>query len=79
MRVLHRSLHASSVVKRPMPNRSDEWARSSSVPIARRTYDGSRDADVHALPEESAMSFSAAENRALHSFVKQLKKVEPDR
>lgn len=27
----------------------DEWAKSSSVPIARKTYEGSKDADVQAL------------------------------
>lgn len=42
-----------------MPNRMDEWARSSSVPMALKTYEGSREALVQADPEESATSFSA--------------------
>jgi len=43
----------------PMPKRMDEWARSSSVPRARRTYEGSREDDVQAEPDERAMSLSA--------------------
>lgn len=46
-------------MKRPIPKRIDEWAMSSSAPSARRTYDGSREADVHADPEDRAMSFIA--------------------
>ena len=33
---------------------------SSAAPSARRTYDGSSEADVHALPEDSAISYRKA-------------------
>jgi hypothetical protein len=48
---------SSSVVNLPIPNLIDECAMSSSAPSARRTYEGSNEADVHADPEESATSY----------------------
>src|SRR6266568_61370 len=47
---------SSSVVKRPIVKRMELWASSSERPSARRTYEGSRLAEVQAEPEETATS-----------------------
>ena len=39
------------------PKRIEEWAKSGPTPSDRRTYDGSRVAEVQADPEDSASSF----------------------
>lgn len=62
---------SSSVVKRPIPNRMELWAISSSAPKARNTYEGSREADVHADPEERAMSFNAINRDSPSTYAKE--------
>src|SRR5207244_459988 len=47
---------SSSVLNRWRLNRIDEWASSELAPSAAITYEGSRVADVHAEPDDSAVS-----------------------
>ena len=61
---------SASVVNRPKPNRKEEWAMSSAAPRALRTYDGSNDADVQALPEERAISFKAMRRLSPSTYAK---------
>ena len=48
---------SSSLVNRPKENLIELCANSSFLPNALKTYDGSKLADVHAEPEETAISF----------------------
>ena len=61
---------SASVVNLPKPNRKEEWAMSSAAPSALRTYDGSNDADVQALPEERAISFKAMRRLSPSTYAK---------
>src|SRR6266567_3207020 len=61
---------SSSVVQRPSPNRIDECARSSPAPSAFNTYDGSRLADVHADPDETATSLITISSDSPSTYAK---------
>ena len=50
---------SSSVVKRPKVKRIELCASSSLRPKARKTYEGSKLADVQAEPDDTAMSLIA--------------------
>lgn len=45
---------------KPIAYRIEEWARSSSAPIARSTYEGSKEAEVHALQKQERFSVRGA-------------------
>jgi len=53
----------------------EECAKSSSAPIARKTYDGSREADVQALPLDRATSLRAIKRDSprVHTYFSILK------
>lgn len=57
--VNHKSCQKNNVMFQPIPNLIEECAETSSLPIALKTYDGSREADVQADPEETAKLLSA--------------------
>ena len=48
----------------PIVSRSEPWATSCTLPIASSTWLGSREPDVHALPEEAQIPLSSRRSRS---------------
>ncbi len=48
-------LISSSVLNRARLNLTDPWTRVKGTPIARRTWDGSREPEVQADPDDAAI------------------------
>src|SRR6266581_9590206 len=46
---------SASVVKRDSEKRIDPWAQVNGTPMARRTWEGSSEPEVQALPDEAQM------------------------
>ena len=63
---------SSSVLNRPRPYLMLVCAISSSTPSARSTYEGSSDADVQALPEDTAISFSPISSDSPSTYAKDM-------
>ena len=63
---------SSTVVNRPIPNRMEVCAKSSPTPIARKTYEGSNDAEVQAEPLYTAMFFSAINSDSPSTYANEM-------
>src|SRR6266702_4361378 len=54
---------SASLVKRDSEKRIDPWAQVNGTPMARRTWEGSSDPDVQALPDEAQIPNSDSSSK----------------